>query len=189
MKHLKNKAKESLPDDEAALRRKAVWCRQAIYIAMSINLGHRTGVYQNMTVDEFQRAVETEERTVITHVGGKRRETYKTVQVPVSIKLNHVMKWYVANLQPHLSRNRQSRVLLFPHLNPWDTASLDFGIEEIQDIPYARLLRGNRTRRQNVQLTHELDDHKELQGTNVRELAMIRCHTEAVASKTYDTRN
>ena len=158
-----------------------MWFRQACYIAMSVNLGHRTGVYQNMTVDEFQRAVHTDEKIVITHVGGKRRGSYKTEQVPVSMKLNRLLKWYVANLQPHLSRTQQSRVLLFPQLNPWDTASLDLGITEIENIRYARLLRGNRTRRQNVQLTHDLDDTKKLQGTNVRELAMIRCHAEAVA--------
>ena len=69
IKHLKNATEGSLPEDEASLRRKAVWFRQACYIAMSVNLGHRTGVYQNMTVDEFQRAVHTDEKIVITHVG------------------------------------------------------------------------------------------------------------------------
>ena len=124
---------------------------------MSVNLGHRTDVYQNMTVHEFERAVDTEDNLVITHVGGKKRGSYKTVQVPVTRKLHRLLQWYVTHLQPHLSRTQQTSFRLFLHLNPWDSGSLDLGIEELDNIPYARLLRGNRTRRQNVQLTHDLD--------------------------------
>ena len=70
---MKKVTKERVPEDETSLRRKAVWFRQASSIAMSVNLGHRTGVYQNMTVHEFERAVDTEDDLVITQVGGKKR--------------------------------------------------------------------------------------------------------------------
>ena len=66
---------------------------------------------------------------------------------------------------------------------------IDLNIEEIANIPYPRLLRGNHSRRHDVQMAHALDDEGKLEGTNVRELATLRCHSVSTVSKSYDVRN
>ena len=184
----KVKAQE-LPETERNLRRSAVWFRQAAYVALSVNLAHRTGVYEQMTKQEFEDAVQTEDGRVINHIGGKTRGTYRTVQVPIGERLFELIQWYLTQLQPCLGRSEQAGLLLFPHLNAFDPELLNLRIPEIEHLNYQRLLRGNRTRRHNVELATELDERRELEGTNLRELAALRCHTEAVAARSYDARN
>ena len=183
------KRNQPLPDTLSELRKVAVWYRQASYTALSVCLGHRTGVYQNLTLQEFKEAVETEDGLVINHVGGKTRRTYKTVQVPVSAELYDLLMWYCSKLQPCLGRNEEATKLLLPHLNPFDQDSMNLRIPELKHLEYQKLLRGNRTRRYHDQLTHELDERNMLENTNARELASFRCHSESVASRTYDARN
>ena len=112
-----------------------------------------------------------------------------TCQLPIRRQLFHLLEWYVENLQPHISRNTDNKNRLFPRLNPWDSTSLDLRIEEIQHISYPKLLSGNRTRRHNVELSHNLQDSNELTNTNLRELAALRCHSEQVATRSCDARN
>ena len=185
-------SEKETPRDTAKLRKTTVWFRQAGYIAVSINLAQRTGVYQNLTVDELRKAAETANGLVINHVcvcGGGTRGKYLTCQRPIRRQLFHLLEWYVENLQTHLSRNADNQNRLFPHLNPWDSDSLDLRIVEIEHTPYPKLFRGNRTRRHNVELSHDLQDSNELTNTNLRELAALRYHSEQVATRSYDARN
>ena len=142
-----------------------------------------------MTAQELRKTVTTEDGLVINHVGGKTRAKHSTCQVPVNCKLHKMLLWYLEHFQPHLTTDDEKRKLLFPMLNPWDEGSLDLKIDELKTIPYGRLLRGNRTRRHNVQLAHDLEDRQELSGTNLRELAALRCHSQAIATRIYDARS
>ena len=189
IKHMTEKRNQPMPETLGNTRKLAVWFRQAAYIALSVCLGQRTGVFQNLTVQEFREAVETSDGIVINHVGGKTRGTYKTVQIPISHQLHELITWYTIDLQRTLGRSEESSKLLLPHLNPFDTQLMDLKIPEIQHLDYPRLLRGNRTRRYHVQLTHQLDEDNRLKGTTTRELAALRCHSEAVASRSYDARH
>ena len=189
LQNMKRRSEQPVPDEPADRRRTAVWYRQAAYVALCVKQSHRTGVYLTLTVDEFKRAVRTENGLVINHVGGKTRGKHRTVQVPIRRKLHALITWYLRELQPCLGRTDEAGLLLFPHLNAFDPDSLNLRIEEIQHLNYPALLRGNKSRRQHVELAHDLDEANELHGTSTRELAALRCHSEAVAARTYDARN
>ena len=188
-KELQKTMEAPLPKEKKALRRKAVWVRQAIYVGMSATQAHRSGVYQQMTIDELNDAIQTPHGIAINHVGGKTRNKHKTVQVPVSKKMLRIMKWYVEQLRPSLNVGGVDNKKLLPQLNVWDAKLLDLKIKELEDIPYPRLLRNNHSRRHHVQLSHTLEEEKRLQGTNISELASLRCHSTATASRYYDARN
>ncbi|KAF0290539.1 hypothetical protein FJT64_007840 [Amphibalanus amphitrite] len=173
LKTLKSRVSDPLPDSTKERLSEAVWWRQAIYVAMSVNEGHRTGVYQNLTVAEFQGA-QGDDDVIITHVGGKTARKYKTAQVPISARLVPLIDHYLGRYHSILGGKSE---LLLPYLNVWDSKNIDLNIEALGDVPYPRLLRGSHTRRHHVQLGHELHDKRRLQGTTVSELAELRCHS------------
>ena len=76
-------------------------------------------------------------------------------------------------LEPALGEKQKE--MLFPLLNVWDSKLLDLEIDEVKKIPYPELLRGNRNRRYHAELSHDLHDNKELDSTNLDELAYLRC--------------
>ena len=100
-----------------------------------------------------------------------------------------VTMWYMENVRPSLIKAGEESKKLLPHLNVWDSRLVDLKIKELEHIPYHRLLRGNRSRRHHVQLSHGLDEDNHLEGTDVREFATLRCHSEATAARFYDLRN
>ena len=171
LKELKEATTRALPPEYTrALRSRAVWFRQACYIALAVNQAHRSGVYRNLTIWGFETVVDTTNGPAFNHVGGKTRGTYNTVQVPVTKKLLKVLAWYKENVQCHLAQNSEQSHLLFPHLNVWDSESFNLHIEAIAHIAYPNLLRGNHSRRHNVELGHDLNDENMLEGTNLRSL-------------------
>ena len=180
---------ETYEKDENPSRPEAVWVRQAIYVALCVTQAHRTGVYQNITKEEAKNAISTSYGLVIVHVGGKTKKTHNTVQVPVSKSLHDIIMWFMENLRPVLMKEGEENAKLLPYLNVWDSRLLDLKIPELEHIPYPTLLRGNRSRRHHVQLSHNLEEDNQLEGTNVRELAALRCHSEATAARFYDMRN
>ena len=66
--------REGQPDTALSNKEKrsqAVWRQQAIHVALCVKQGHRTGVYQRMTVAEFEGGVCSEDGgVVVSHVGG-----------------------------------------------------------------------------------------------------------------------
>ena len=187
-KKLTEEMKTPLPTDQKRLRQKAVYVRQAAYVALCVNQAHRTGVYQNLTCDEFQKPAETPTGLTVIHIGGKTRKRYRTVEVPVKKRLHRIISWYVEHLRPTLLRKADDATL-FPYLNTWDPKLLDLKIQDIQDIDYPNIMRGNHSRRHHVQLGHGMHDDGHLKGTNVSELASLRCHSYQTATSRYDWRN
>ena len=191
IKKLEEVKDEPLPEAAAERRSKAVWTRQALYVALSVDQASRTGDYQTLTVEELHKAVKTPHGLVITHVGGKNKKKFKTCQITATKRLHGLLKWYAEEMQPLLVKrgDDSQKKMLFPYLNVWDEHLMDLKIPEIGDIPYPKLLRGNSSRRSHVELAHALNDANMLEGTNVQELATLRCHSMATALKSYDARD
>lgn len=185
---LEEQTKKEIPTEPKERRKLAVWVRQAAFVALSVTQAQRTGVYQNVTTEEFGKATDTPYGIIVTHVGGKTKKAHKTCQLTVSKTFHRVLQWYLENLHSCLDK-KGSNSKLFPFLNVWDPKMIDLNIEEIANIPYPRLLTGNHSRRHDVQMAHALDDEGKLEGTNVRELAALRCHSVSTATKSYDARN
>ncbi|KAF0298398.1 hypothetical protein FJT64_004265 [Amphibalanus amphitrite] len=133
LKTLESRVSDSLPDMAKERLSEAVWWRQAIYVAMSVNQGHRTGVYQNLTVAEYQGAISQDDGVIISHVGGKTARKYKTAHVPISARLVPLINHNLGRYHSILGGKSE---LLMPSLNVWDPKMIDLRIQSMGDVPY-----------------------------------------------------
>ena len=167
--------------------RGAVMFRQVLFVILTLQSGHRTGVWTGLTVAEFRARVRRDDGSDVVHIGGKNLRRMGGTTVVLDARTDALVTFYIKKLR-HLLRSARKGDALFPGLQTHD-ASVAAKALGVPQKHLNAIAKGNSCRRFHASLGFHFQERGNLTQSQMRLLAFYRRHSSAVAERTYEQRN